>query len=746
MFLGFKRIIILSFVLYFSFCFAQGPSTSIVRDARQFRFGFEPTLTNIPMLLETTKAIVKKVVTGKGEGVLSTDMPVGEKYRTRYMERLKSECPECVVKELYDSHGELTYQIEYPDGYYIRSSTDAGALEWQTKPSTIPEIRAHTPLHQKDIFDQAKKAGIGMRFEATGGHVTFSGFGNDSFWYGNYLKFRTKNTDLDWGFFGKDAYNATPVSLWDPQQQLRYEQVHLEHDQKWENFLKKLESGLQGKATEKELIQLYQNRDLLSLEEYSAKLLEIYHNPKLENERLGKRSKPKYVANKPFQDMIENRSVRPPKDASEPLKLAEFMEAEAWYVKEKQNQNLEVSFTPNSFTPNSKKVAVRNSRKVVEDLGMDWKDYVQFSPVVNVELTGSEKSISQDFTHKVYGAGKRDQLFVKLRNRFLNKASLTSEEAVFLADLLNEMSYTIPDAIENTKNFKKKITPALWSRLSASEKKSVMRTSTKLAQKFPAANNDVLAPLQETLQSYISQSLKNDQLTESRALIPLIESKTSLLNEVTELHRMNPKTKQLGLYADLVLSDESNIEASKHYFNAIIQKQKLGVLDEVPSRFNEVAMRAHQSKDLQKLAEDASDAVTKWFSDPNHSRLKVEGNDSEMIHWLAEKRPEQRNKIFAPLRRYYEEKIIENQYGQKNFYKTTTYFDYLNEITAPEEKNVFLKSMLAHVHESFPVKNDPDGQIFREKIEKLLVQFSEPQVRVSCGGQFISQLKGMFRH
>jgi hypothetical protein len=245
--------------------------------------------------------------------------------------------------------------------------------------------------------------------------------------------------------------------LWDPKQQERYGQVHAEHDQKWEKFLKELESGLQNKVSDAELIRIYQNRDLMPIEEYSGKLLEIYHNPKQENARLGKRSKPKYVAQRPFMDLIENRAINPQANAEEMLKMAEFMEAEAWYVKEKLNHNLQVDFTPQSFTPNSKKTAAQNSRKVIEGVGMKWKDYVRFSKVGDVKLTGQEKNIIDDFTPKSYGAGKRDALFRKLRNRFLSKRTLTREEGVFLADLLNEMSYTIPDAIENTQLLQKKV-------------------------------------------------------------------------------------------------------------------------------------------------------------------------------------------------------------------------------------------------------------------------------------------------
>jgi hypothetical protein len=116
------------------------------RDARQFRFGFEPTRTNPRILLESGKAVAKKFITGKGDGVLAAELPIATKYRDKFMSDLRKTCPECKVFEARESHGEITFHIEFPDEYYIRSSLDAGALEWQTKPSTIPEIRKQVPI------------------------------------------------------------------------------------------------------------------------------------------------------------------------------------------------------------------------------------------------------------------------------------------------------------------------------------------------------------------------------------------------------------------------------------------------------------------------------------------------------------------------------------------------------------------------------------------------------------------------
>ena len=192
-----SKTLILNLILIPILVFLPGggnaTGVSVLRDPRQFRFGFEPTKTNFPMLLEQLGAVVKKAAFGKGKGVLSDNLKYSVQVLNQYMKLVEQECPECKVRKFRDSHGETAFRIEYPGGYYIQPSLDSAAIEWQTRPSTIPEIQEQLSLIQREIFDRSKKMHTSLNVNALGGHVTFSGFGNDTFWFGNYLKFRAKN-------------------------------------------------------------------------------------------------------------------------------------------------------------------------------------------------------------------------------------------------------------------------------------------------------------------------------------------------------------------------------------------------------------------------------------------------------------------------------------------------------------------------------------------------------------------------
>lgn len=725
----------------------DGVPEKVVRDPRQFRFGFEPTRTNPRILLESGGAVVKKIVTGKGDGVLAAELPVVSKYRDKFMADIRKNCPECKIFEARESHGEVTFHIEFPDEYYIRSSLDAGALEWQTKPSTIPEIRNQVPVLQREVFDRAKTIGVGYTIEATGGHTTFSGFGNDTFWYGNYLKFRTKNTHLDWGFFGKDGYNATPVSLWANDQQAKYVKVHQEHDGKWKKFLIEMEDALGKKASDKELIRLYETRNLMKQEDYSAKLLEIYHNPKLENERLGKRSKPKYVANKPYGSLIENRAIRPQKNAEDLLKMAEFIEAEAWYVKERMNEGLEVRFNPNNYVEESKSKVARESRKMVETLGLDWERYKKLSPAGDVSLKGTEKEIISDFDTKNYGAKKRDEVFRRLRDRFLAKPSLTSSETVFLADLLNEMSYTVPEALENAKYFKQHITPRSLQKLNPEQADRMIKSALSFAEKFPAAGKEILEPIQDHMKLYVTRSLKDDALKQARSVAPHLESgaKKEMLSQIESLHSRNPAHSKFGLYADLVLDAGDDVVVQKNYLENVMKKYLQKTPSGLPARFDEVATLASKNNSLKPWIKESTNSIVSWVVDPSNARMKIAEQDAGLLKWLAEKKPAWSKEILAPLRSHYWQLLNDNRFGVKNFYKAQTDFDRLYEITPDSEKKKFLETTLAKVKEAHVIKNDPDSLSFVERVEGHLETVSPSAKSGNCATRWLSGLKSAFR-
>ena len=716
-------------------------------DARQLRFGFEPTRTNLPIVFESTGAIIKKIITGKGEGVLSAELAVSTKYRQKYIDALKEQCRECRITAARESHGEVTYQIDFPDGYYLRASTDAGALEWQTKPSTITEVRGNTPRLQKNVYDLADEIGVSKRLEAAGGHVTFSGFGNDTFLWGNYLKHRAKNPDLDWGFFGKDGYNATPVQGWAHDQQVKYAAVHVEHDQKWEKFLKELESGLNANVPTDKLIHIYQNRDLMGMEEYSQKLATIYHNPKQENwinTLLGKRSKFKYVANRPGNGLIENRAVVPQRNAAENLKISEFIESEVWYVKDELSKNLDIKFSPTTLVEKQKKGASRSARKIVEDLGLKWKDFVGFSKSGDVDLKGDEKSIARDFTPNEYSAGKRNALFKKLRDRMLSKPSWNTEESVFMGDLLNEMSYTIPEAIENTKFFNERIPAKMMLQSSAKDANALVKNVSSLANKFPVAADEILAPIQEQMHAYVSRSIYDEQVTGARTIVPLLESqrKQGILKSVMKAHQIDPKLGGFGLYADLVLSDPNSANI-KAYLLDVTKNHMAGGMTEVPSRFHEIAIEATKMPKLKPYVDGATNEIVQFISN-SKNEFKLSGNDPDLLRWLASERPKQAEQILMPLRKHYLQEMEKTKFGLSDYYKTTANFDFLNEITPASEKQQFLDSMMLKVREMDQIKNDPDSKLFIEKIEKEMAKINpaENGAGMSCFGGWLQNVFG----
>lgn len=86
--------------------------------------------------------------------------PASKEYRDLMAEKVKASCPQCKIENRVNAFGTLIYRITYPDGWYFFIATDPGVIEVQTKPSTVEEIKSRLATIQKDIFENAREAGL----------------------------------------------------------------------------------------------------------------------------------------------------------------------------------------------------------------------------------------------------------------------------------------------------------------------------------------------------------------------------------------------------------------------------------------------------------------------------------------------------------------------------------------------------------------------------------------------------------
>ena len=682
----------------------------MVRDPRQFLHGNEPTRTSPWMIFDSVKAILIKKFFKRGKGVLEIEGTYNTKTRERYLQLIKKKCPDCTITEIRESHGTTSYLITYPDAYSFGSSLDAGALEWQTKPSPLTAVRKNLIRQQNDIYNLARDAGARLKLNMLGGHVTVSGFNGDTFWFGNMLKFRANNTYLDWGFFGKDDYNAKPVALWAQDQQVKYAAVHAEHDLKYANFLKKLETALNQGASDSELMKVFSEREVMTSKEYSDALANIYRNPAQDDPSIGKRSKPKYVATRPAVNKIEYRAIAPQDTMDDFLKEAEFIESEAWYIKEKMNAGYTLYYTPTQYKEISKSTVSRMSKKTVTELGLDWNNYVRFSKAGEVDLKGDEKNIADDFVKVEYGAAKRDLEFRRLRDHFLAKPEWSRDEVTLMSDLMSEMSYTIQDALENATLMASRISTEAFSNATA-------QGILKLTDRFPLIETELTQSFQGHFQNYVLQSFTQLNFTETRAIAGLMNSDhvQSTLGKIrTANYSYRPE--MLKTLGDLILKStqlDSDIENYLRNINTLYARDDL---IEPPTRFHEIAEIAFSHPHLADLARDAEQTVVQWAV-RNGSRLKLTDEDAALFIELSKRHPELVSQILVPLRNHYHDAIVSNQFGIKNYYNTIVYFELLNEITPDAEKMPFLEEMLKGTEGAHEIMKNPDSLSFIEKVQ-----------------------------
>lgn len=678
--------------------FAQDEIFNSVPNVRssQIKFGTEPTKTNYSMLTENLQAIVKKAVTGKGAGVLTSSTPSTEIAYKKYIDLFKKNCPECLHTMIRESHGRFSHKFTFPDGFYLVASIDPGALEWQTIPETAGTYKKNQKRIQKFIFELGDEAGVPRYFDGAGGHVSNSGYAGDSFWMSNQSKYRANNYHMDWGFFGKDDYNANIVKRWALDQQEQFASVHIEHNKRWDDFLRDLEKNLDdGNATN--IFKSFQNRKSMPTKELLEKLSVIYDNPKQDVPWLGKRSKSKYVALRadPKREMFENRAIRPQRNAGQLVLQERFFEKEAWMIKDIIDGGGTIDFEPGAFKKMSQSEYLTKARQNVEMFGQDWNDFKQFRQ--KRDVLASSKSSSYKFEvkyskSKMYGAAKRDELFKRAFNK-LNSSALTNDEIVFMGKLVNEMSYVESDAVKYTAIYAKKL-KKYAEILPNKAKMEIAHEIAKMSEKFIHAQTRILSSQEKFLKSVILKNILSEDI--SSILDHYARIKNVDIDSIAEFALKNVNGSESGIkalnnYSSIVLAmefEEHTTEKSKVLLKKYLAKVENTSLEVIPNNLSAMLERAKWAG-MENSVDNIYDNLTDVFK--TGKKIKVSAGDFELAKILSEERPSFKKQILSPYADMFEKRLAANGFGEKNFYEVLADYDNLIAATPYEDQVKVMK-------------------------------------------------------
>ncbi len=415
---------------------------------QRFIFGFEPTGTNYKILRITVWRIIQKGVLGSGEGVLATNNPTGQSYQQKFLASIRTKFPSAEIVNVVDSHGELSYSFRIPHlNFSLGISTDAGSLEFQTTPKNYSDLVILAQFLDQSIFNTLNEIGINKFPKQTGGHITFSGFGSDTFLYRDYLQFMANHPELDMGFFTGDGYNAVPFARWSIDQQKIFLDVIASHDKGWKDFLVQLEKNLQENTsvqdkldkTSKLFERSFVQDSPIHFPSFVKALAGIFENFLIFN-RIGETTKPKYVAHRPGLGggvpLIEDRAHTPPRSTSELLLMAKVITSTLRYLSSQANKGNRPILTVKESTAMNKGdlLLQRNnlpgvdSRRIAKTalaffrtIGLsnnEMEDLFRYSLLNN--SAGTTENISGDdfsrasFVDESYGRAKANQLFESL--------------------------------------------------------------------------------------------------------------------------------------------------------------------------------------------------------------------------------------------------------------------------------------------------------------------------------------------
>lgn len=698
----------------------------------QIVVGAEPVRSNYVLLFDNVKSIFRKLVLGKGEGILDPITKNNLIAQEKYMEKVRELCTDCVYEAVRESHGNISYKITFPDGYYIVSSIDAGALEWQTKPTLVQDFPKYQDRLKKYIYDIGQEMGLNKTIDGLGGHISQSGYGGDSFWIANTAKLRANNYDGSWGFFGKDSYNANIVARFNENQRNQYEMALRDHDKSWESFLKNLESVLDKESVDvDDVMDVFRSRKTMSSNELLQRLSVVYYNEKQQILPIGMRAKNKYVDTRfdPKREMIENRAIRPQQSSDEVTLLAKYFEAEAWFIKEKISAGYDYVPEVKAFKSKSRSEILSNMVSQVEQYGLDWEDYKVFSKNTISKSKEDLKlgDLNFEFRKVDYGASKRDDLFKAAFSLVLEKFDGSSEQVRFIADLMEEMSYTSKEAKINFNLFQKAIGTGRFGSLAPKDQFLLASKIEKMIGKFAD-----LGKKMQGVRPYYFDVMDSDLFyTKDLSLIfeghfannPERHSwsyshfRNKFQKKMTSASIQNFTTlfnNQMGS-----LTDSSFLE----FFNDLEEGFKNTKMSEIPDGTLNIVKKAMEDSMMRTRGISFANLILDKVATGD---LKATPEAFEIFQYLDRKSPvPERNKRFQEM---FLGLIKKNQYAEVNFYKVKEYFSNLLQISEVSEHNKIIEDLLPKIEQAHAYakaagphsgkSNEIDLQMFIKKLRE----------------------------
>lgn len=154
-----------------------------------FHFFFSPMAEPAEPLLSTELEFSNDEIAKQKSSYVNHPMTV--KYKNKFKQAVMDKCGDCRAEKKKDAYGANIWRIHFRDGWWFEITTDPGALEIKTKPSTAKRLKQLKYRMQKYIFDTAHSLGtIGRQLPDSAAHLHIgiqAAFGTNTMQFRNFL-------------------------------------------------------------------------------------------------------------------------------------------------------------------------------------------------------------------------------------------------------------------------------------------------------------------------------------------------------------------------------------------------------------------------------------------------------------------------------------------------------------------------------------------------------------------------------
>lgn len=283
------------------------------------------------------------------------------------------------------------------------------------------------------------------------------------------------------------------------------------------------------------------------------------------------------------------------------------------------------------------------------------------------------------------------------------------------------------------------------SLFSAESQSKIAKNIVEWVEQLPKYKNDIVAKSDPILFEVVKSKLLNSKMTNAFRIPNALKIDTikNLLEHIYEIQNIEFKSQLVPFMEEHMFRLFENSQDVTNYavrLVELLESSKDIVLSKYLSiwaplcsgRMAELRVNNLISKYKKHILQNIIFTITEDYI--------------ESVKFIASSELDHREKIWNPIRNYYDAEIKKNQFGAQNYYKTIVFYDERLAITPHDERSQYAQNVYTKLQAQFEANPNPDLESFLEKVSQDIKLNQKYKCSNALGSDHLKEIKNYFNY